>query len=41
MEEFSCGDAAFALCCASVILYNHFLFTFDDEQLVVLGETFG
>ena len=34
-------DAVFAMCSASVTLYNHCLFTFDDEQLVVLRETFG
>lgn len=34
-------DAIFSLCNASVKLYNHCLFTLDDEQLVVLGETFG
>ena len=28
-------------CNACVKLYNHCLFTFDDEQLVTLGETFG
>jgi|GEM_PF-2799877 len=33
-------DAVFALCNACVKLYNHCLFTFDDEQLVTLWETF-
>ena len=34
-------DAVFALCDACVKLYNHCVFTFDEEQLVVIGETFG
>ncbi len=34
-------DAVFALCNACVKLYNHCVFTFDEEQLVVIGETFG
>ena len=34
-------EAVFALCRDCAKLYNHCIFTFDDEQLVVLGETFG
>ena len=34
-------EAVFALCRACAKLYNHCIFTIDDEQLVVLGETFG